>query len=129
MKRFFRLSLAIALVVLLSATTGQAERHGGGGGHGGGHGWGLGWGSVVGLGLGLGLLGLTYPYYGNPYYPGYVPAPVPEDQPAQFYAQPAPQQPAASSYWYYCQEPEGYYPYVKRCPDGWLKVVPAPPQP
>lgn len=28
------------------------------------------------------------------------------------------------SYWYYCPESRAYYPYVKSCPGGWLKVVP-----
>jgi len=28
------------------------------------------------------------------------------------------------NYWHYCQKPEGYYPYVKKCPDGWMQVVP-----
>ena len=41
------------------------------------------------------------------------------------------QQPAQDqdSYWYYCENPQGYYPYVKSCPGGWMKVVPetAPP--
>jgi hypothetical protein len=27
-------------------------------------------------------------------------------------------------YWYYCQDPQGYYPYVRSCPGGWMKVVP-----
>lgn len=27
-------------------------------------------------------------------------------------------------YWYYCQNPGGYYPYVQQCPNGWLQVVP-----
>ncbi|SET53358.1 hypothetical protein SAMN05216326_13414 [Nitrosomonas marina] len=31
-----------------------------------------------------------------------------------------------SSYWYYCRNPEGYYPYVKQCPEGWLQVAPQP---
>jgi hypothetical protein len=33
-------------------------------------------------------------------------------------------------YWYYCQDPQGYYPYVRNCPGGWMKVVPdvTPPQ-
>jgi hypothetical protein len=35
-----------------------------------------------------------------------------------------PQQP---SLWHFCQDPEGYYPYVKDCPGGWLNVVPARP--
>jgi hypothetical protein len=29
------------------------------------------------------------------------------------------------SYWYYCQNPQGYYPYVKQCPSGWTKVPPS----
>lgn len=31
-----------------------------------------------------------------------------------------------SSYWHYCMNPEGYYPYVKQCPEGWLQVAPRP---
>lgn len=40
------------------------------------------------------------------------------------------QQEQEESYWYYCREPEGYYPYVQSCPGGWMKVVPdtTPPQ-
>ena len=38
-------------------------------------------------------------------------------------AQPQPQ-PQASNYWHYCRNPEGYYPYVKSCPEGWMLVVP-----
>ena len=125
MKRFLRISLAVVAVLMMSAMPGQAERiHGGGGGHG----WGMGWGPVVGLGLGLGLLGLTYPYYGNPYYPGYSPAPVIQEPSPEIYLAPGRQQSAAQNFWYFCQDPEGYYPYVKQCPGGWMKVVPAPPQ-
>jgi len=29
-------------------------------------------------------------------------------------------------YWYYCGAPSGYYPYVKQCSTGWLRVAPAP---
>ena len=29
-------------------------------------------------------------------------------------------------YWHYCSNPEGYYPHVKKCPDGWLPVAPQP---
>jgi hypothetical protein len=32
-----------------------------------------------------------------------------------------------SQYWAYCQDPEGYYPYVQDCPGGWIPVVPTPP--
>ncbi len=34
------------------------------------------------------------------------------------------QQPTTPAYWYYCQNPKGYYPYVSQCPGGWLTVVP-----
>lgn len=30
------------------------------------------------------------------------------------------------SYWYYCRNPEGYYPYIKQCSEGWLQVAPQP---
>lgn len=30
-------------------------------------------------------------------------------------------------WWYYCQLPQGYYPYVQRCPQGWKRVAPQPP--
>ncbi|MBS4097978.1 MAG: hypothetical protein KGZ83_14195 [Sulfuricella sp.] len=49
-----------------------------------------------------------------------APAPVP---PAVQAPAPAPE-----SYWYYCTDPQGYYPYVKSCPLGWQKVAPAVPQ-
>jgi hypothetical protein len=59
----------------------------------------------------------SYPYYPNPYY---VPAPVViAEQPAL--SDPGPEQ---NSYWYYCENPRGYYPYIKSCPGGWMKVVP-----
>lgn len=31
-------------------------------------------------------------------------------------------------YWYYCDNPHGYYPYVRVCPRGWQQV-PAQPSP
>ncbi len=30
-------------------------------------------------------------------------------------------------FWYYCSSPEGYYPYVKDCPQRWQRVAPQPP--
>ena len=40
---------------------------------------------------------------------------------------PVPSEPQ-QSYWYYCQDPQGYYPYVRNCPGGWQQVLPTPPQ-
>lgn len=84
-----------------------------GSGWGGWGGWGASWGP------GWGWWGASYPYY---YYPA---PPVVIEQPAQFYVQPNPQ-PDVQSYWFYCEKPAGYYPYVKRCPPGWMKVLPSP---
>lgn len=63
-----------------------------------------------------------YPPY---YYPYYAPPPVIIQQEPQPTVQPEPQ--PEQRYWYYCTEPKGYYPYVKRCPNGWMKVVPSEP--
>lgn len=30
-------------------------------------------------------------------------------------------------YWYYCEQSDGYYPYVKECAAGWKQVTPTPP--
>lgn len=79
-----------------------------------------------------------YPYYGYGYgypyaypYPYYPPAVVTVPAMPQTYIQQAPQAPAVqqnqSAYWHYCNNPEGYYPYVKECPDGWQLVEPTPP--
>lgn len=31
------------------------------------------------------------------------------------------------TWWYYCNRPAGYYPYVSACPSGWTRVAPTPP--
>ncbi len=45
-------------------------------------------------------------------------------------SQPMPPASPASSFWYYCADSKMYYPYVRQCSTGWLKVVPktAPPR-
>ena len=64
---------------------------------------------------GLALAGLPwYPY-------NYYPQPSTVVQQPQVYVQPQQQD---DYYWYYCENPKGYYPYVSRCPSGWMKVVP-----
>jgi len=89
-------------------------------------------------------LGAPYPYYDPYYYPRHyypdpyyyppvvvVPAPA---QPPVYTEQNAPPPatqvapaPQATNYWYHCDKPEGYYPYIKECPAGWQKVSPTPP--
>lgn len=66
-------------------------------------------------------------YYGPSYYyspPAYYSAP----QYAPEYIErdaPAPQ--SQQNWWYYCNDSQGYYPYVKECPGGWQRVAPQPP--
>lgn len=83
----------------------------------------------VGVGIGVGPIWPAYPYpYYAPYY--YSPAPAVVREVPQEYIQQEPQQaPEESNYWYYCPDSKGYYPYVKRCPGGWMKVVPSPAPP
>ena len=67
-----------------------------------------------------------YPPY--PYYPPVVTTPVAPPtyiERSEEQAQPAP----ATNYWYYCDKPQGYYPYVRQCQGGWQKVPPQPPAP
>lgn len=96
------------------------------------------------LGLSSGALGARvyvggyfgFPYYAYPYayypyaYPYYYPYAYPYPYYPDAYAQPQvyieQEQP---SDWYYCQNPQGYYPYVTSCPGGWTRVVPTPPPP
>jgi hypothetical protein len=67
-----------------------------------------------------------YPYLGWPYYSPYYSSDVATAPPVYN----EPEQPQ-SQYWYYCTNPQGYYPYIRSCPGGWLTVVPnvTPPSP
>ena len=81
------------------------------------------------FGLYLGLPVYPRPYFSYPYYPYYPPSivTVPSSPPV-YIERPAPpvQQQFPAGYWYYCNNPEGYYPYVADCPAGWRQVDPIP---
>ena len=114
MKKTFCTLLAVAGLILMSSLPGYAW-HGGHGGHGGN----VHFSGSVWIGpIGGPWWGPAYSYYANPYY---VTPPVVVQQKES--------QPAETGYWYYCQDPKGYYPYVKECPNGWLKVAPSPAPP
>ncbi len=129
----FLCGLMLLAGVSFSGVALAAGGHGGGRHGGGGHGH-------VGVGL---YFGIPYPYqyYPSPYYyypyPYYPPVMAVPSQPPVYIEQgnepqSAPQQaPAAKEdyYWYHCDKPEGYYPYIKECPSGWQKVSPTPPPP
>lgn len=68
--------------------------------------------------------------YGYPYYPPlytYPPAVMVPNTPPVYIQQEIQPTPSQTNYWYYCKNPDGYYPYVKDCPGGWLPVSPIPP--
>jgi len=66
-----------------------------------------------------------YPYYRYPYY---APRVIVEEGPQEFISRDN-QEKEEGNYWYYCRKPEGYYPYINKCPGGWMKVVPPPEAP
>jgi hypothetical protein len=104
MKKTIISLLAVMALVLGSAAPGLARGHG--------H---FGVGVVVAPGWGwYGPYSYPYPYYSAPV--------VVESEPT-LYVEPQAQE---QQYWYFCKNPKGYYPYVKNCPDGWMKVVPTP---
>jgi hypothetical protein len=115
MKKIIFITLAAVALTAAGSSIGEARR--GHGHHHGGHFgasffvgplWGPGWG---------------WPYYSYPYYPYYSGPPVVIQQQPDTYIQKGTQD-EEQIYWYYCNDPEGYYPYVKKCPKGWLKVMP-----
>jgi len=118
--------------------SGGGHRHYGhshGHSHGHHHHLGIGFGGFYGPGFfGPGFYGPGF--YGYPYsygyrYPRYYASPfVAPSAPTVYIQRETPvapsAQPATTNYWYYCRNPEGYYPYVKTCPEGWLQVAPQP---
>lgn len=108
------------LALLCAAASGTASAHG--------YGYGYHQRPRVGVGIYMGVP-LGYPWYAPPPYYYYPPAVIVRPAEPQVYIERAapqsnlPSQPV----WYYCSNPQGYYPYVKECPGGWQHVVPAPP--
>lgn len=129
MKKTFFIALGIMALVMGSSLSGYAagHGHGGGGWHGGGWRGGHGWHGGIGVSIwpAWDPWWWGYPYY--PYYPynPYYPAPytVAPQEPEEYIQQDQPQS-TEPVYWYFCKDPEGYYPYIKKCPKGWLRVVP-----
>lgn len=81
------------------------------------------WGLAVGVPLGMALYASAQPpvYYPPAYYaPRTV---VVQSETPVYIEKPV----ARQAYWYYCNYPQGYYPYVQQCPGGWQRVLPSPP--
>ena len=75
------------------------------------------WGAAIG---GWPYVGWPYATYAGSPYVGWPYDPPQATQAPPVYSEPQQQQP----YWYYCSNPQGYYPYVKSCPGGWIPVAP-----
>ncbi len=118
MKTMARIMIAVLFALLLGSMTESGAD--GRGRHSGGHG------SRVGVGVWLGP-GWWGPYFYPSFYPYYQPEQRIVIEQPEMYMQPEPLASEQQRYWYYCKEPQGYYPYVKQCPSGWMKVVPFPP--
>jgi hypothetical protein len=110
----------------------QANWHGGGhrGGNGGRDGGGGGSGGSVIIGF-PGVPGTDAPYPPSPYpYPSTGPArpPTRPGRPPESSNSTA-NEPQAWPVWYFCDQPNGYYPYVKVCAHAWQKLPVLPPPP
>jgi len=115
MKRWMRWSLVAAL--LFAVPVGDlAWAHGGRGGGHGRHG------AHIGLFIGVPLLLHHWWHYSYPPPPQVVVVPR---EPEVYVDRGGGER---GGYWYHCDRPEGYYPYIKECPGGWQREVPrAPP--
>lgn len=131
MKTIYRTLFAVGAGLLLSQSTVQADTHFGGRhfGHGHHH-----FDGYPRFGFYWGAPAWPRTYYVDPYYQPYYPpavVTVPPPSPPVYIERSPPisnQQQFPSGYWYYCSNPEGYYPYVNDCPTGWRQVDPIPPR-
>ncbi|MDD5249341.1 MAG: hypothetical protein PHY45_10170 [Rhodocyclaceae bacterium] len=122
MSKLLKSALIVAMISSLAISPAWADRYGHYGHHGGGGDGGWGW---WGPGLLLGTAAVLAASVPRPVY-YYPPAPV---YSAPVYVTPpvAPPVPVAEEAgWYYCPQAAGYYPYVRACPSGWLRVSPTP---
>ncbi|WP_026224353.1 hypothetical protein [Methyloversatilis thermotolerans] len=100
----------------------------------------IGFGVLIGPGYGPGY----GPWYGPPRYyypppvvyaPAYVPPQVVIERSPPVYVErepvasaPAPAVSPSNNVWYFCPSSNGYYPYVRACPEGWQTVAAQPPR-
>jgi hypothetical protein len=135
MKKMMPLAVLAAVLVTAGLTgAAQAQRHGGGGFHGGGFHGGFGGGFRGSFFVGGPFLydPFWYDPYWDYYYPWYDTAYY---SPYPYYYPPnsgyGPYGPTATPQqgWYYCSNPQGYYPSVPNCNSQWQFVPPRPQQP
>jgi hypothetical protein len=144
-------SSTLILLALASAVPASAHGYGRSYGHG-YYGPRVGFGIGLGIGIALSPYPSYYsPYYGNTYYGNpyyarpyspytrevvintvYTPAPItvyPEQRytivsgPSQSTSNAAGPESGDTSSWYYCHNPDGFYPSIKACSSGWQRVA------
>jgi hypothetical protein len=116
-------ALAIVLAVYQSANIASAAERFGGGFVGGYRG------PRVGVYLGAPFYDPfwpMFPYYSYPYY--YPPYPYPAPGYPEVAQSPTAPATAPAPAWYYCDDPQGYYPYVRSCNHAWQSVPAEPAQ-
>jgi len=72
-------------------------------------------------------IGVPWPGWYAPY--AYWPRPIYAPPPIQYVIPPAVPQapiPAPAADWYFCETPEGYYPYVMSCNGAWQRIPASP---
>jgi len=113
MKKSIYLVLVIFTLLFANVLSAQARGHGHYSG------------SHVGVWVGPGWVAGWGPWWGVPAYPYYYNywEPVVYQEESPVYVEPTPQA-EEQTYWYFCPDSRNYYPYVKECPNGWMKVVP-----
>jgi hypothetical protein len=128
------IALGIAFAISQSVQVANAAERAGGGFRGGGFRGGEFRGGFVGgyrgPRVGVYVGGVYDPFwpffpYNYPYYPYYAyPYTYPEVLPE---AVPLAAAPAQAPTWYYCNDPQGYYPYLRTCNHAWQAVPASPP--
>jgi hypothetical protein len=142
--KFFLIAVSALLLLLCESAFG----HGRGGQWGGGGHWRHHHsGARVGVFIGVPLAAPYYPYYYRPPYYGYAPVITVPAAPTSYVEQsragvtsssdansannttntPPQTNVNAGNWWYFCRNPQGYYPYVRECQQGWQQVAPKPP--
>lgn len=75
---------------------------------------------------------MTWPYPWPPYYypyPPYYPDTSDDDDDSPPAGMPGEMPMGVVGFWYYCDAPDGYYPYVKDCSHPWARIPISPPPP
>ncbi len=68
--------------------------------------------------------GYSVPLFNRPYYYSPPIAVIPVTPPVYIQREQTTMTQTQINYWHYCLSPEGYYPNVQSCPEGWIKVAP-----